>query len=173
MIEQFLQSLLEAVFTNPVESLSIGIGIVLLIFSLSNKASVGGIFHFEIDKSGRKIITFIATTMIVFGLISAMNPSLPSIASILSRLSASPISKLHKAAVHWDMPLGREAIQELRNTNNICNVALANSMESALNQSGPQAFNYVNAMQMAIQQQQPDCSYPMLDHPDQSVQAQG
>jgi hypothetical protein len=89
----------------------------------------------------------------------------------------APVQQLHKAAIAWDPRTTHEAIQALRASGYECNILLADTVEGAwqsAERSGfrgnalyQQVFNRVNAMQQAISQQNPQCVYPPLRHPDQ------
>ena len=89
----------------------------------------------------------------------------------------SPIHKLHKAAIEWDINTANLAILALKNTGDDCNNLLANRVEielyTALNSGLSQeevyrrVFNRINAMQLEITQQYTQCVYPPLNHPDQ------
>jgi hypothetical protein len=89
----------------------------------------------------------------------------------------SPIHKLHRAAIEWDINTANLAILALKNTGDDCNNLLANRVEvelyTALNSGLSQEevyrriFNRINAMQLEITQQYTQCVYPPLNHPDQ------
>ena len=123
-----------------------------------------------VDRSGRTVITRIGTLFIVAGLVMVIRPSFPSFPS-WNRLSwSSPIDKLHKAATAWDERLGEQAIQGLRKSGGECDQLLADWVEKQLLERGLYGFNDINAVQIHIEQVNPQCRYPLIDHPDQSVQ---
>jgi hypothetical protein len=89
----------------------------------------------------------------------------------------NPINQLHRATIEWDFNSANLAFAALRDTEDECNHLLANRVESelykAINSGLGQeevyrrVFNRVNAMQLEITQQYPQCAYPPLNHPNQ------
>lgn len=136
----------------------------MLIFSMLGKTEVAGIFKFTIDRTSRKFSRVLGLIFVVVGLVVVIQPS---VSSMLMKSWSSPIRNLHKAAIAWDQQTAFSAIQELRATGDECDQMLANSVDSWLAQYGLDTFNYINVIQISIQEQYPNCKYPLLNHSDQ------
>lgn len=95
-----------------------------------------------------------------------IQPSFFSVLNIFDR--ETPIAKLHRAAEAWDVQTALEAVQELESDGNECDKILAAQMRNVIDIQGESGLNHVNAMQVNVERRYPNCSYPLLEHPDQS-----
>lgn len=167
MIQEVLRTLISWISENTAATICLGASAFFILLGSSNTTQVGGgLFRMTVDQSSRKSLTFLGIAFLIIGIVIAVKPSLPSF-FLLNR--SSPLEELHKAAIAWDESLGMQAIQDLQESDDECNQMLAELMASVLEQNGLYGFNYVNAAQNTIETQHPQCTFPLLDHPDQSI----
>lgn len=159
MIEAISQYLSALFSSNPTSGVLIVVGFLFVFISILGSIEVGA-FRTQTDSSGRRVLLYLGLALIAIGLTILAQPSF----SFLGRLFADPVSKLHRAALQWDVRLGNEAIQELRKTKDICNHLLADYVGFYLNRDGNNAFNQINEIQNTIQQAYPQCEYPTVNY---------
>lgn len=156
----------ETVQQNPIASLCIFLGLTFIVFTGLGRFEFQG-FNFSVDSTSKKNIFWLGIVLLVAGMVMASQPTL-SFNGIVDLFKEKPVTKLHRAAIKWDIDLAEQALGELEDTGRECDKMLVNLFRERARLHGmPTALNYVNTVQREVESWNSKCRYPNLEHSDQ------